>query len=125
MCQERELAFVAFSPLAGGVLTGKYRRDEPPAPGTRLDLRPEDFDELMTPEVHDAIDALEARAGELGVSPGALALAWLAHRNDVTALITGPSRAAPHLGIAAEALELELASGVVEEVTEWFRTAVH
>ena len=123
LCRERGLAFTAFSPLAGGVLTGKYRRSEPAAPGTRLDLRPEGFDELLTPAVHDAIDVLAARAGELGVSTGALALAWLAHRDDVTALITGPSRSAPYVGLAAEALEIHLAADLAAELTERFRTA--
>lgn len=123
LCRQHDLAFVAFSPLAGGVLTGKYRRDEPPAAGTRLDLRPEGFDELMTPRVHDAIDALAATAADLGVAPGALALAWLAHRDDVTALITGPGRAAPHLALAAEAKRLELTDDVTHQLTETFRAA--
>lgn len=123
LCRQHGLAFVAFSPLAGGVLTGKYRRSEPPAPGTRLDLRPEGFDELMTPAVHDAIDALTARGNGLGVPAGALALGWLVHRDDVTALITGPSRSAPHLALAADAVNLQLPGGVVEELTELFRSA--
>lgn len=123
LCHERDVAFVAFSALAGGVLTGKYRRDEPPATGTRLALRPEGFDEMMTPRVHDAIEALAATAGELGVPPGSLALAWLAHRDDVTALITGPSRSAPHVELAAHAIELHLADDVVAELTERFRAA--
>jgi 1-deoxyxylulose-5-phosphate synthase len=125
LCHERGLAFVAFSPLAGGALTGKYRRGEPPPSGTRLDLRPDGIDELMTPLVHDAIDALAASARELGVAPGALALAWLTHRDDVTALITGPSRSAPHLSLAAQALDLHLGDGAVAELTEWFRAATH
>ena len=123
LCRERGIAFVAFSPLAGGVLTGKYRRSEQPAAGTRLDLRPEGFDELMTPSIHDAIDALGVRAGELGVPTGALALAWLTHRDDVTAFVTGPSRLAPHLALAAGALDLQLPAVVVDELTELFRLA--
>jgi aryl-alcohol dehydrogenase-like predicted oxidoreductase len=123
LCHEHDMAFLAFSPLAGGVLTGKYRRDEPPAVGTRLDLRPEGFDELMTPDVHDALDVLAATADDLGIAPGALALAWLIHREDVTALITGPSRSAPHVELAAQAMELHLADDVWDELTETFRTA--
>jgi len=124
LSQERGLAFVAFSALAGGVLTGKYARGEPPPPGTRLDLRPEGFDEMMTPAVYDAIDILAANAHDLGVTPGSLALAWLVHRADVTALITGPSRSKPHLGVAAGALDLHLTDDVADELTNLFRTAV-
>lgn len=123
LCADRGLAFVAFSPLAGGVLTGKYRRDEPPAAGTRLDLRPEGFDELMTPRVHDAIDTLAARATEFGVAPGALALAWLVRHGDVAAAISGPSRSAPHVGLAAQALTLDLPDDVRDELTVAFRDA--
>ena len=123
ICRERGLEFTAFSALAGGVLTGKYRRGEPPPPGTRLDLRPEGFDEMLTPAVHDAIDGLAAVAGTCGVSPGAVALAWLIHHNEVSALITGPGRTAPHLEVAAEALRVELDHESVTELTEAFRSA--
>jgi aryl-alcohol dehydrogenase-like predicted oxidoreductase len=123
LCGERGLASVAFSPLAGGVLTGKYRRGEPPAAGTRLNLRPEGFDEMMTPLVHDAIEALAVAADGLGVPPGALALAWLTHRDDVTALITGPSRSVPHIGLAAQAIDLHVPDDLIDELAERFRTA--
>ncbi|HUF99429.1 MAG TPA: aldo/keto reductase, partial [Ilumatobacter sp.] len=81
------------------------------------------LDEMMTPRVHDAIEALAATAGDLGVPPGALALAWLTQRDDVTALITGPSRSAPHVELAAHAVELHLTDDVVAELTERFRAA--
>lgn len=123
MCADRGLAYTAFSPLAGGVLTGKYRRHEPPPDGTRMALRPEGYDELLTPAVHDAIDSLRDAAGAHGVSCGGLALAWLLHHDGVAAPITGPSRSAPHLAIAAEALTVELDAGEHAEIGEWFRQA--
>jgi aryl-alcohol dehydrogenase-like predicted oxidoreductase len=123
ICCERGLEFTAFSPLAGGVLTGKYRRGETPPPGTRLALRPEGFDELLTLAVHDAIDGLAAVAEAHGVSAGAVALAWLMHHEEVTALITGPGRTAPHLQVAAEALRVNLDAETVTELTESFRSA--
>jgi aryl-alcohol dehydrogenase-like predicted oxidoreductase len=42
-CAEREIDFHAFGPLAGGWLTGKYRRGEPPPPGSRMTQRPEGY----------------------------------------------------------------------------------
>jgi len=123
LCRERGLAYTVFSPLAGGVLTGKYRRGVPPGEGTRLALRPEGFDEMLAPATHDAIAQLAARAGELGVPTGALALAWLIRHDDVTALITGPARAAPHLGLAAEALRLALDDADFAALDLLFRSA--
>ena len=121
ICRESGLEFAAFSALAGGVLTGKYRRGQSPAPGTRLALRPEGFDGLLTPAVHDAIDGLVAVAEAHGVSAGGLALAWLMHH--VTALITGPGRTAPHLRVVAEALRVNLDHETMTELTESFRSA--
>ena len=73
--------------------------------------------------MHDAIDELSRLAGEHGVETGALALAWLMARPDVTALISGPSRVAPHLALAARARRVELDDEVTERLTELFRTS--
>lgn len=123
ICRDRGLEFTAFSALAGGVLTGKYRRGEPPAPGTRLDLRPEGFDELLTPAMFDAIDALATVAETHGVATGALALAWLVRHDEVTALITGPARATPHLEVAAQAMTVTLDDDTFDRLTASFRHA--
>jgi aryl-alcohol dehydrogenase-like predicted oxidoreductase len=123
LCREHELAFTAFSPLAGGVLTGKYRRDQSPPSGSRLALRPDGVDELLTSAMFDAIDVLADVAAEREVSPGAVALAWLLARDDVTAVITGPARTSPHLKLAAEAMSFELDDGVMAALTEQFRAA--
>ena len=123
VCHERGIVYAAFSPLAGGALTGKYRPGEPPPSDSRLALRPDGIDELLTPAVHDAIDHLAHRAGELGASCGALAMAWVLRHPDVAAPVSGPSRTSPHLAIAAEALNLELPQAVFDELTERFRDA--
>ena len=125
ICAERDLAYTAYSPLAGGVLTGKYHRNLPAPPDTRLALRPDGVDELLTPAVHDAIDRLGAAAADRAVSCGALAMAWVIHHDAVTALISGPARSAPHLGLAAEALRVELTPVQHAEITAWFRNALH
>ena len=124
VCAERGLAYTAFSPLAGGALTGKYRPDQPAPVNSRMALRPEGYDELLTPAVYEAIDQLRDAASERGVSCGALALAWLIHNTSVTALVTGPARAAPHLTLAAEALRTDIDSEFHAEVSRWFRDAL-
>lgn len=122
ICAERGLGYTAFSPLAGGVLTGKYRRDVPPPPDTRMALRPEGFDEKLTPAAYGAIDRLRAIAEDRHrVECGALALAWLLHCGDVAAVVTGPARRSPHLGLAAQALQLQLSDSELAEIESWFR----
>ncbi len=124
ICADRGLSFTPFSPLAGGVLTGKYQRDTPPPPDTRLALRPEGNDELLTAAVHDAIDQLRyAAANKHGVECGALALAWLTYHPEVTAPVVGPSRRSAHLVLAAQALEVGLTATDFAEISNWFTTA--
>src|SRR6478736_8934135 len=70
VCRERGLGYTPFSPLAGGVLTGKYVRGEPFPEGTRMALRPEAHAEMMTDAVHDALDRLRGAAAAHSVSCG-------------------------------------------------------
>jgi aryl-alcohol dehydrogenase-like predicted oxidoreductase len=88
LCREHGLGFTPFSPLAGGWLTGKYRRDAPVPPGSRMTLRPEPYAHLQTDAVYDLIEGLEARG-----DPATLAYAWLLAQPDVTAVVVGPRRA--------------------------------
>ena len=97
VCRERNLGYTPFSPLAGGILTGKYRRGEPFPEGTRMALRPEEFAELMTESVYDALDRLRDVAAARGVECASSALAWLIAHPACTAPVVGPSRAIPHL----------------------------
>ena len=85
LCHEHGIGYTPFGPLAGGWLTGKYRRDEAPPEGSRMTKRPEPYAGYATrPSVYDALDKLAARAAEHGVSMAALALAWLLHTPEIT-----------------------------------------
>ncbi len=123
VCRDRGLGYTPFSPLAGGILTGKYARGQPFPEGTRMALRPEGNAEMMTDKVHDAIDRLRSAAARRSVTCGGLALAWLLAHPDCTAPVVGPSRAAPHLHHLAEALELVLTAEEYARITSWFETA--
>lgn len=121
ICAERSLAFTPFSPLAGGALTGKYERGVNPPPDSRMALRPDGVDELLTPAVFDAIDRLNDEATRrYGVECGALALAWLLHHRQVTSVVTGPARRSPHLKLAAMATDIVLSDAAFEEIGSWF-----
>jgi aryl-alcohol dehydrogenase-like predicted oxidoreductase len=124
ICAERDLAFIPFSPLAGGALTAKYQRGVTPPPDSRMALRPDGVDELLTPAVYDAIHRLRSDAERRhGVQCGALALAWLLHNREVTAVVTGPARGSPHLELAARALEVVLSDTDFAEIESWFASA--
>src|ERR1044071_2217424 len=76
LCREHGIEYQAFSPLAGGWLTGKYRRGEEAPEGSRMTMRPEPYRPLETERVYDGLDALASAADAHGVSMGGLALAW-------------------------------------------------
>ena len=120
LCHEHSLGYTPFSPLAGGWLTGKYRRGEVPPAGSRMTLRPEGSEHYRTDETFDALEAFEVQARERGVSMAALALAWLLDVPEVTAVVVGPSRR-DHLGPVREALELVLEDGEREALERIFR----
>jgi len=103
LCTERGLGFTPFSPLAGGWLTGKYRRNELPPPGSRMTMRPEPYEHLRTDTVFDLLEDLEREADQKGTTMAALAIAWLLANPQVTAVIVGPRRPA-HLEPALAAL---------------------
>ena len=68
---------------------------------------------------HDAIEAYESLAGELGVEPGDLALAWLLHQPAVTAPIVGP-RTSEQLDAALRALDVTLEQSTLDRLDEIF-----
>ncbi|HEY2372628.1 MAG TPA: aldo/keto reductase [Gaiellaceae bacterium] len=103
LCAERGLGFTPFSPLAGGWLTGKYRRGEPLPAGSRMTMRPEPYEHLRTDAVFDELEALERTAAERGVAIATLAVEFLFRDPRITAVISGPRRPA-HLTPIVDAL---------------------
>jgi aryl-alcohol dehydrogenase-like predicted oxidoreductase len=94
LCAERGLGFTPFSPLAGGWLTGKYRRGESPPAGSRMTMRPEPYEHLRTDAVFDQLEELERQAAERGVPMATLAIEFLLDDPRITAVIIGPRRPA-------------------------------
>jgi aryl-alcohol dehydrogenase-like predicted oxidoreductase len=92
LCAERGVSYVPYGPLAGGWLTGKYRRDEAFPEGSRMTMRPGPYEHLRTDAVFDGLDRLGEQAEERGVDMATLAFAWvLAHRG-VSGAVCGPMR---------------------------------
>ena len=107
VCHEHGLGYEAFGPLAGGWLSGKYRRGEEYPEGSRMTQRPDSYVRYACDEVFGALEGLELRAHARGVSMAGLALAWLLGVPEITAVVVGPTRA-EHLEPVREALGLEL-----------------
>jgi aryl-alcohol dehydrogenase-like predicted oxidoreductase len=103
LCAERGVAYLAFSPLAGGWLTGKYRPGAPYPAGSRMTQRPEPYQEFLTDGTFGALDRLRALAAARGTSLAGLALAWLLADDRVSQIVIGPGRP-EHLAPVAEAL---------------------
>ena len=107
VCHEHGLGYEAFGPLAGGWLTGKYRRGETYPEGSRMTQRPDSYLRYANDTVFDALDAFASQAAERGVSRAGLALAWVLGVPEVTGVVVGPTRA-EHLEPVREGLALEL-----------------
>jgi aryl-alcohol dehydrogenase-like predicted oxidoreductase len=92
LCAAEGLGFTPFSPLAGGWLTGKYRRGEALPEGSRMTMRPEPYEHLRADATFDALEGLDRLAAERGTTGAALALAWLLADPRLTAVVVGPRR---------------------------------
>ena len=119
LCAERDVAYIAFSPLAGGWLTGKYRRGEPYPAGSRMTQRPEPYEPFTDDRVFDRLERLRALAQERRISMAAVALSWLLADERVAQAVVGPGRP-EHLAPVFEALEHPLTEAEREEVGCWF-----
>ena len=87
-CQAHGVGFVPYFPLAGGFLTGKYRRGEAPPAGSRGESSSY-VQDYMTPENFDTIEALTAWAAERSRKVNEVAQAWLMAQPQVCSVISG------------------------------------
>ncbi|HET7559553.1 MAG TPA: aldo/keto reductase [Limnochordia bacterium] len=88
LCEDQGLGIINYSPLAGGLLTGKYRPGEE-VPGNTRGSRDEGFRRNLTDAKLQRVQKLAAFAGERGRSVTQLALAWLLTKRAVSAPIIG------------------------------------
>jgi aryl-alcohol dehydrogenase-like predicted oxidoreductase len=102
LCRRENIPCLAYSALADGFLTGKYRLGQPLPDGPRRD----DADRYLTPEHDAALRALEHVAERHGVPMAAAALAWLNARPGVIAVAS--ARTLPQLADLMRVLELQL-----------------
>lgn len=118
LCQAEGLALLPWSPLAGGFLTGKYRRDqETPPEGSRFATsRFGEFPPVDKEVGFNVVDRLIALAVEHETTPTTIALKWLLTRPGVTSVIIGV-RHLEQLGANLAATTLDLPQAVLDELT--------
>jgi aryl-alcohol dehydrogenase-like predicted oxidoreductase len=114
LCREEGLGVLPWSPLSGGFLTGKYRRDDPRPEGARRSSF--QFPPIDEARGFDAVDALDAVAAAHGASVAQAALAWLLAQTGVTSVIIGANKMS-QLEDNLKAAELRLTSEEVSRLS--------
>jgi aryl-alcohol dehydrogenase-like predicted oxidoreductase len=121
VCQNENVGVLPWSPLGGGWLTGKYRRDAAPRGATRLGENPnrgvEAYDLRNTERTWHVLDVLREVAEARGVSMATVALAWLVDRPAVTSVILG-ARTLEQLGDNLGAADLHLTAEETRRLDE-------
>ncbi|HEY5846350.1 MAG TPA: aldo/keto reductase [Microlunatus sp.] len=119
--QDAGLGVLPWSPLGGGWLSGKYRRDTRPTGATRLGEDPgrgmEAYDRRGTERTWAVIDAVQKAAEDRGVSMAEIALAWVTDRPGVTSTILG-ARTLDQLQTNLKAADLHLTPDEVAALDE-------
>jgi len=108
--QSYGLGLIPFSPLANGLLTGKYRRDAPPPAGARLATTPRMAERYLTEANWAVVERLDAFCAARGHTLLELAFSWLLHRPAVASVIAGatsPEQVEANVGAAGWRLTRE------------------
>lgn len=118
---ENGIGLVVFSPLAQGLLTGKYRKGQAvPEDSRAADPKANTyFKDSLTEENLEKVEKLMAIAGELGVSLSQLALAWILHQPGITSALIGASRP-EQVEENVKAVDIELSAEVLDRIEEIF-----
>ncbi len=116
VCRRHRVAVVTWSPLAGGWLTGKYRRGSEAPADSRASTNPDHFDADNERKL-DAVEALATIAGGAGLTLTQLALAWNIEHPAVTSALLGP-RTEEQLDDLLAAVDIRLDVEVLDAIDE-------
>lgn len=115
LLQDQKLGLLVWSPLAGGLLSGKYSRKEEEKSGGRRDKF--DFPPVDKEKAFDIIDVLKPMAEEKEASVAQLSIAWLLHQAAVTSVIIG-SKNADQLSQNLDSTNIEFSREELEKLDE-------
>ena len=113
MMRSEAVGLMVWSPLAGGLLSGKYTRDQQGEQGSRRVSF--DFPPVHRDRAYDCIDIMRPMAEARGVSVARIALAWLLHQPHVTSVIVGAKRV-DQLEDNIAATQVELSAADLEAI---------
>jgi aryl-alcohol dehydrogenase-like predicted oxidoreductase len=109
LCAANGISQIVWSPLAQGVLTGKYKPGAAPPPDSRAasEVMSTFIDRLLGEPILEAVQRLVPIAEDLGLTLVQLALAWILRRDEVASAIVGASRPEQvHANASASGIEL-------------------
>lgn len=109
---DQKMGLMVWSPLAGGLLSGKYTRHGAPDEGRRVNF---DFPPVNREKVYDVVDVMQEIATARNVSVAQVALAWLLHQPVVSTIIIG-AKSPQQLDDNLKAIELKLDSAELEKL---------
>lgn len=116
ICAQNGVGVTVFSPLAQGLLTGKYRKGQPLPAGSRATWQADkQINHLLTEENLNKVEKLLPIAKELNVPLSVLALSWILRKKEISSVITGASRPA-QLQQNAMASGFPLSESVLAEI---------
>jgi aryl-alcohol dehydrogenase-like predicted oxidoreductase len=119
LCAANEISQIVWSPLAQGLLTGKYRAGQAPPPDSRAassDMNSA-MELVMNEATLQAVDRLRPIAEEAGLAMTELALAWVLRRPELASAIVGATRP-EQVHANAKASGIELAPGTLAAIDE-------
>jgi aryl-alcohol dehydrogenase-like predicted oxidoreductase len=117
LCHRFGLGVLPWSPLAGGFLSGKFQKDQPPPAGTRLEKWKERLTSFDTPRNWRILEAVRTIAGEKKTSATAVALRWAIQKPAVSSVIFG-ARTLAQLDENLAAAELRLSHEDMKRLDE-------
>lgn len=116
ICEKYGYGITPFSPLAQGLLTGKYKKGQPYPEGSRATFQADrQINNLLTDENLAKVEELSKIADGLGITMPVLALAWILRKDIVSSVITGASKAT-QLKKNLAASEVTLTADVLEKI---------
>jgi aryl-alcohol dehydrogenase-like predicted oxidoreductase len=125
MLFDQKMGLMVWSPLAGGLLSGKYSRDQETKEGRRVSF---DFPPIDKEKAFDIVEVMQQVADQKAVSVAQIALAWLLHQPVVTTIIIGATKqhqltdnlAAVQVKLSADELKkLDAVSAIAAEYPGW------
>lgn len=116
VCDYYNIGITPFSPLAQGLLTGKYRKGQPLPAGSRATWQSDhQINDLLTDENLDKVEALRGLADGLGMKMATLSLSWILRLPTISSVIVGASKPS-QLDASLAASGVELPDDVLQQI---------